>query len=240
MPEISTMRWSYFRGRLQLCKSFYEIEGIDIEFGGVVAQAASKNQDYLRSWVEIALLYNDKLSDLTENFLKNGFLSLLTSLDYKDFSQNLLAWIDSLRSSPGTDGQIFTEFDEEREIWNQIVLSTDRKFSEETVSLHQFLQELDLTSKSPPIQPGAVPCMSIHASKGLEFNHVYLIGLVEDQLPSFAALKKGDESFQMQEERRSCFVAITRAQEKLTLTYSDNVFGWSKAPSRFLSEMGVE
>jgi DNA helicase-2/ATP-dependent DNA helicase PcrA len=44
----------------------------------------------------------------------------------------------------------------------------------------------------------------------------------------------------MQEERRNCFVAITRTQESLTLTFSDKVFGWLKQPSRFLAEMGVE
>jgi DNA helicase-2/ATP-dependent DNA helicase PcrA len=73
----------------------------------------------------------------------------------------------------------------------------------------------------------------------MEFDHVYLIGLVEDQLPSWAAIKKGEKSREMQEERRNCFVAITRTQETLTLTYSKKVFGWSKGPSRFLKEMGL-
>ena len=74
----------------------------------------------------------------------------------------------------------------------------------------------------------------------MEFCNVYLIGLVEDQLPSWAAVKKGDSSLEMQEERRNCFVAITRTQESLTLTYSDKVFGWPKQPSRFLTEMGID
>jgi DNA helicase-2/ATP-dependent DNA helicase PcrA len=71
----------------------------------------------------------------------------------------------------------------------------------------------------------------------MEFYHVYLIGLVEEQLPSWAAVRKGRDSQEMQEERRNCFVAITRTRENLTLTYSQEVFGWSKEPSRFLSEM---
>ena len=66
------------------------------------------------------------------------------------------------------------------------------------------------------------------------------MGLVEDQFPSWAAVKKGDNSLEMQEERRNCFVALTRAQESLTLTFSTRVFGWPKQPSRFLAEMGVE
>ena len=73
-----------------------------------------------------------------------------------------------------------------------------------------------------------------------EFEHVYIIGLVEDQFPSWAACKKGDKSSEMQEERRNCFVAITRAKENLTLSYSQyDVFGYPKKPSRFLREMGL-
>ena len=51
--------------------------------------------------------------------------------------------------------------------------------------------------------------------------------------------KKGDDSHEIQEERRNCFVAITRTQETLTLTHSKQFQGWPKEPSRFLREMGV-
>ena len=50
---------------------------------------------------------------------------------------------------------------------------------------------------------------------------------------------EGDQSREMQEERRNCFVAITRTQETLSLTYSERLQGWVKQPSRFLAEMGV-
>ena len=73
----------------------------------------------------------------------------------------------------------------------------------------------------------------------MEFSHVYVVGLVEDQLPSFQAVKKGDNSLELQEERRSCFVAITRSQISLTLTYAARCWGWLKEPSRFLREMGL-
>jgi DNA helicase-2/ATP-dependent DNA helicase PcrA len=72
----------------------------------------------------------------------------------------------------------------------------------------------------------------------MEFRHVYLVGMAEDQLPSFQAKKAGDDSREMQEERRNCFVAITRTMESLTLTYADKYNGWQKNPSRFLTEMG--
>ena len=81
--------------------------------------------------------------------------------------------------------------------------------------------------------------MTIHGAKGKEFKHVYLIGMVEDTLPSFQSRQKGDESPEMEEERRNCFVAITRTIETLTLSYADSYMGWPKEPSRFLLEMGL-
>ena len=110
----------------------------------------------------------------------------------------------------------------------------------EELSLYQFIQQLDLRSKTAPRSPESIPCFTIHASKGMEFGHVYLIGMVDDQLPSWAATKNGPFSAEVQEERRECFVAITRAQESLTLTYSKSMWGWGKSPSRFLSEMGLK
>ncbi len=86
---------------------------------------------------------------------------------------------------------------------------------------------------------GAVRCLTIAASKGMEFRHVFLIGVVEDELPGYYARKKGDASDDMREERRNCFVAITRAEETLTLTYANEYFGRDKQPSRFLEEMGI-
>jgi len=76
-------------------------------------------------------------------------------------------------------------------------------------------------------------------AKGMEFDHVYLIGLAEEVLPSFQSIRKGEDSRDRQEERRNCFVAITRARQDLAMTYSEAYFGYPKKPSRFLKEMGL-
>jgi DNA helicase-2/ATP-dependent DNA helicase PcrA len=81
--------------------------------------------------------------------------------------------------------------------------------------------------------------MTIHAAKGGGFSHVYLIGLVEDELPSYQSIQKGDDSVEVEEERRNCFVAITRTADTLTLSYANSYRGWPKKPSRFLYEMGL-
>ena len=161
-------------------------------------------------------------------------------MNYRDFADKLLKWAEECQDRSQQDENVFNEFEEEKEVWKQILSEITKKFEGEDISLYQLLHELDLTSKTPPKPPEAIPCFTIHASKGMEFGHVYLMGLVEDQLPGWAAVRKGDNSFEMQEERRNCFVAITRARESLTLTFSSQVFGWPKQPSRFLAEMGIE
>ena len=81
--------------------------------------------------------------------------------------------------------------------------------------------------------------MTVHGAKGLEFKHVYLLGMAQEVLPSFQALRKGATSKEVEEERRNCFVAITRVEETLTLTRSQQYYGYPKKPSQFLAEMGI-
>lgn len=163
----------------------------------------------------------------------------MDQLDFRQFIQGCFDWFENLDRLAVTADDQPDGFDEEKGVWESLSREVDAKFGRDNVTLHVLLQELDLQSKTPPPPNGAIPCFTIHASKGMEFGHVYLVAVVEDQLPSWAAKKKGDDSHQMQEERRNCFVAITRAQESLTITWSKHVFGWAKEPSRFLVEMGL-
>ncbi|MXY51429.1 MAG: ATP-dependent helicase [Gammaproteobacteria bacterium] len=107
------------------------------------------------------------------------------------------------------------------------------------LSLDQFLQEMELRSKAPEPPRGAVSLGTVHGTKGLEFDRVYLMGLAEEVFPSWHSVRKGDGSAAIEEERRSCFVAITRTRRRLTLSRARSYQGWKKAPSRFLSEMGL-
>ena len=104
--------------------------------------------------------------------------------------------------------------------------------------LDRFLQELELRSKEPAPAPGAVSLATIHGAKGLEFDTVYLIGLAEEILPSWHSVTRHNGSPALEEERRGCFVAITRTKERLILSRAQRYRGWPKQPSRFLAEMG--
>jgi DNA helicase-2/ATP-dependent DNA helicase PcrA len=113
------------------------------------------------------------------------------------------------------------------------------EYGEDALTLNVYLQHMDLAPKTPRAGPNSVRCMTVHGAKGLEFKHVYLIGMAQDLFPSFQALRKGPASREVEEERRNCFVAITRVQETLTLTLASEYYGYAKIPSQFISEMGI-
>ncbi len=105
--------------------------------------------------------------------------------------------------------------------------------------LDQFLQEMELRSKEPPKTPGAVSLSTVHGAKGREFDRVYLIGLAEEVFPSWYSVSRNKGSAAIEEERRICFVAITRTRRRLILSRAHKYKGWPKKPSRFLKEMGM-
>ncbi len=85
-------------------------------------------------------------------------------------------------------------------------------------SLDEFLNELTLQSEQDQVEGESIYMMSIHASKGLEFDHIFIIGLEEGFLPLV-----GDGS-DLEEERRLGYVSFTRAKETLTLSHVDSRF----------------
>jgi ATP-dependent DNA helicase UvrD/PcrA len=112
-------------------------------------------------------------------------------------------------------------------------------------NLGDFLDEVALgqqdmgDDKEKQLARNAVALMTLHSAKGLEFPNVYMVGLEEGILPHHRSLKaNGDD---VDEERRLCYVGITRAQERLTLSLSLTRMKWGKPrdtiPSRFLYEI---
>jgi len=160
--------------------------------------------------------------------------------DFRGFSTFALAWFDKVLRSEQADSnqttEVFAGYEDERLVWEELMRDILRSLGD-APTLEAFLQELQMRSKESLLRPNSITLMTIHGAKGKEFNHVYLIGMVEDELPSFQSKRKGDKSSEMEEERRNCFVAITRTIETLTLSYAEEYRGWPKKPSRFLFEM---
>ena len=222
----------------RVCNSFSSITDIELFVGDIISDSAVTDGDFLRAWCR-SVLRQDLLACRTRKFLIPAVTQLADRLDFRSFVKLSFEWFDDMSISDAeTDGSL-SEYQEEKGTWIGLVNEINSELGRNRVTLNVLLQGLDLRSKASSPPEGAVPCFTIHAAKGMEFDHVYLVGLVEDQLPSWSAVKKGTDSREMQEERRNCFVAVTRSQESLTMTYSRELFGWNKRPSRFLKEMGL-
>jgi len=106
-----------------------------------------------------------------------------------------------------------------------------------SLTLDEFLNDISLQSDQDQIEENAITIMSIHAAKGLEFEHLFVIGLEEEFFPLLG------EGNNMEEERRLGYVAITRAKSDLTLCYVDSRFYKGRRKmihkSRFLGEAGL-
>ena len=104
-------------------------------------------------------------------------------------------------------------------------------------SLDEFLNELTLQSEQDQVEGESIYMMSIHASKGLEFDHIFIIGLEEGFLPLVG------EGSDLEEERRLGYVSFTRAKDTLTLSHAASRFYKGRRSdlqkSRFFNEAGL-
>ncbi|PKP52716.1 MAG: ATP-dependent DNA helicase [Bacteroidetes bacterium HGW-Bacteroidetes-1] len=112
-------------------------------------------------------------------------------------------------------------------------------------SLGHFMQDValltDADKKDEDANADYVSLMTIHAAKGLEFPYVYIVGLEENLFPSIQSLGTRAE---LEEERRLFYVALTRAEEKVTISYAESRYRWGNLtlcePSRFIEEINPQ
>ena len=129
----------------------------------------------------------------------------------------------------------------------QELLNGIKEFGErediEDRSLAVFMQDIALLTnddKKDDKSLDTVSLMTIHSSKGLEFKNVFVVGLEENLFPSQMSLNSRTD---LEEERRLFYVAVTRAEKKLTLTYATSRYRWGTLtncePSRFIDEINA-
>ena len=119
----------------------------------------------------------------------------------------------------------------------------DFEQGEEGISLESFLDKVSLVTDVDLYEDkgNRVSLMTLHCAKGLEFPLVFIVGMEEGLLPHY---RRGEEIEDMEEERRLCYVGMTRAKERLFLSRAEKrtTFGIGRAnlPSRFLDELPLE
>ncbi|MBL7812793.1 MAG: UvrD-helicase domain-containing protein [Bacteroidetes bacterium] len=130
------------------------------------------------------------------------------------------------------------------ELLNGIQEFTEDDESEKEKNLASFLEDVALYTDDPKDKNDERDCvhlMTVHSSKGLEFQYVYIVGLEENLFPSQMALTSKSD---LEEERRLFYVAITRAEQHLELCFATSRFRYGNLtpcePSRFIDEIGKE
>ena len=206
--------------------------GIELDAALLVAEAQSLDTGYLEAW---ALAAKDRGNEVATRLAEFG-LSLINSRNtWRKVVLEAIAWLP--QTADFAHGLV-NDLEEDRAAWDAAV-SAIRAEKGSDPDLSETLQGIALRPKEPLLDPAAVRLMTIHAAKGLEFEYVWIVGVVEEILPSWQSLKAGADPAELEEERRNFFVAITRTKEQLILCHADRYRGWRKQPSRFLDEMRI-
>ena len=174
--------------------------------------------------------------------LIEGMAQLLEEgISLPDFYDELLirsGYVDMLNAKDTEENK--TRLENVRELKSSILAYMENA---ETPSLAGFLEEIALYTDLEQYNDSddAVVMMTMHSAKGLEFPHVFLVGFEDGLFPGMRAIGDAEE---MEEERRLCYVAITRAKQKLTICHAQRrmLYGRTTAalPSRFLREIPEE
>lgn len=188
---------------------------------------------------------NSSLSSRLITKLKDfrDMISLLMAkkeiMGLKDFIEDLIAasgYIDDLRKSNTVEDR--TRIENIREF---VTVALNFEKTSENPTMEDFLASVSLLSDVDKTVDGdnLVTMMTVHSAKGLEFKNVFLVGMEEGLFPISRSL---DNEEDLEEERRLCYVAVTRAEENLFITNAKKrtMYGNTSytMPSRFIDEMG--
>lgn len=173
----------------------------------------------------------------------------LTGPEVTSFLRQLIEQIEYdnwLHETSATPRQAEKRIEQVRDLllWIERIIDKAKNEDGEYLRLDKivsYMTLMDMMEKNEAeTEPNQISLMTLHASKGLEFPHVFLIGMEEELLPHAQNL----ESPGLEEERRLAYVGITRAEKSLTMTYAKKrkKFGEkiSCKPSRFLEELPIE
>jgi len=226
----------------------YPVRGIGKTTMERLAVVANEHQKSLWEVIENAQYYGIKSSGALEDFVMmiKSFNTMLNKPAY-DVAMHIAkstGILKSLYEDKTVEG--IARYENIEELLNGIKeFSEDDSVDDDGVQkyglLTEFMQDIALLTdadKNDEADNDKVTLMTIHASKGLEFTYVYIVGLEENLFPSQLSLNSRQD---LEEERRLFYVAITRAMKKLTLSFASSRFKFgtisSSEPSRFLSEL---
>ncbi|XHU96306.1 MAG: DNA helicase PcrA [cyanobacterium endosymbiont of Rhopalodia gibba] len=172
-------------------------------------------------------------SEMIKSFQEK--ITSLSGAEILDQVMEVSGYIDNLKQKKTEEAN--NRLENISELYNAILQF--QKDAEE-INLQEFLSNISLSSDLDDFkeEQEKVSLMTLHSAKGLEFPVVFLVGLEQGLLPHIRSL---NDPLSLEEERRLCYVGLTRAQEQLFLTYARERFVWgskeTKIPSQFLKEL---
>lgn len=193
-------------------------------------EASATQTGYLEFWADHAVHSGDAVLVVLSQFAKRLIESRRS---WREVVDEAVEW---LPSADPIGAELERDVDEDRSAWRNAEREISREFGAQ-VELDDFLQHMALRSKEAPREPDAVCLSTIHGSKGLEFDNVWVMGVVDGILPSWQSLRSDAKPHQLEEERRNFFVAVTRTRKHLVLSYAGQYRGRTREPSRFLGEL---
>ena len=172
------------------------------------------------------------------------FIALSRTMPLSDFTWGMISALEYETYLKAEDkrGEVESRMDNLRELIGNIK-EIEKDLPEGEDALRAFLENVSLVSDIDSMNDGngAVALMTLHSAKGLEFPNVFLVGVEEGLFPGTRSLGDPDE---MEEERRLCYVAITRAKQTLCVSYARQrmLYGRTNSclPSRFIDELPEE
>ncbi|RUO37873.1 DNA helicase II [Aliidiomarina taiwanensis] len=212
---------------------------------GLVREAAKNEQTTM--WRAAQQLVNEKILTGRARTAVTGFLTLVNELEEATHAMSLSAQTDKVLHGSGLLAMYQAEKSDKAETrvdnLKELVSATETFVptgEEGMTPLAEFLSHaaLEAGEEQADAHQDAVQLMTLHSAKGLEFKLVFMTGMEEGTFPS---LQSSAESGRLAEERRLCYVGMTRAMEQLVLTYAETrrLYGQMNThrPSRFIGEL---
>jgi DNA helicase-2/ATP-dependent DNA helicase PcrA len=168
----------------------------------------------------------------------------------RPINEIMKAWLDEVRYKDEVEKN-YPDPNDRAARWSSVeeVINALSAYEDRVVSptIHGFLDEIALAGreldrdKEKELSRNAIALMTLHSAKGLEFPHVYMVGMEEGLLPHHRSIKEDEDGDAIAEERRLCYVGVTRAQDRLTFSLALARRKWGQLreshPSRFLFEL---
>jgi len=204
--------------------------------------------DTIKKHKELSIGFSGSVSIKLQNFIELiDVLKIenqkLNAFDLTKELINKVRIIEELKKDESPEG--ISRIENVQELMNGIrdFIEDQKEIVDSNDSLSEFLSTVSLSTDFDLNNPDEdkVSLMTLHLSKGLEFKHVFIVGLEEDLFPSALSYNTRSE---LEEGRRLFYVGITRAKENLYLSYANSRYRWGKLiyceESRFLNEIDKE